>query len=201
MKLIVITSEKDIRNEAQVLNSLFDEGLCALHLRKPLASKENVADLLADIKAQYHSKIVLHDCFELAKTFKVQGLHLNKRNSEFFDDVKLPLSKSCHSLIELKDIAEFSYVFLSPIFNSISKAGYLANFSHEDLLNAKNEGVINERVVALGGIDVSNLERLAEYGFGGAAVLGTLWSDYETSGDAIALMKRFNELMERCSAL
>lgn len=44
------------------------------------------------------------------------------------------------------------YLFLSPIFDSISKRGYLSQFSFESLQNAAKEGLIDGKVFALGGV-------------------------------------------------
>ena len=68
------------------------------------------------------------------------------------------------------------YVFLSPIFDSISNQGYGKAFTSEELQNAKNQGLIGERTYALGGVELSRLPALRALGFGGAAVLGALWN-------------------------
>lgn len=86
------------------------------------------------------------------------------------------VSRSCHSLDEVARSKErCSYVTLSPIFNSISKQGYNAAFSQEELVRARELKIIDQKVVALGGIGQENIARIRELGFGGAAVLGTIW--------------------------
>ena len=72
------------------------------------------------------------------------------------------------------------YLFLSPIFDSISKRGYLSQFSIESLQNAAEEGLIDGKVFALGGVTQAKLPLLHELGFGGAAMLGAAWQDLET---------------------
>ena len=69
---------------------------------------------------------------------------------------------------------ECDYLFLSPIFDSISKRGYLSKFSHNELLNASIRGIIDDKVVALGGVTPDKLSYLKSLHFGGAAMLGTL---------------------------
>ena len=68
-----------------------------------------------------------------------------------------------------------NYVFLSPIFDSISKQGYRSAFDHATLKKAAHEGIIDHKVVALGGVTRQRISLLAEYGFGGAAMLGDIW--------------------------
>jgi len=86
------------------------------------------------------------------------------------------VSHSCHTLEEVrlwKPLCQ--YVFLSPIFNSISKEGYLAAFSRESLREAHRDGTIDRQVVALGGISPQEIHLCHALGFGGVAVLGWLW--------------------------
>ncbi len=88
---------------------------------------------------------------------------------------KLRKSYSSHSISEmLEAIKIFDYVFLSPIYNSISKDGYNSKFRIDEL---KGLNLINEKVVALGGVREENFEELKRIGFGGAALLGSLWKE------------------------
>ena len=70
------------------------------------------------------------------------------------------------------------YLFLSPIFDSISKQGYTHHFSEEELIEAREKGIIDRQVFALGGVEADKLPLLQSYGFGGAALLGSLWKNY-----------------------
>ena len=85
--------------------------------------------------------------------------------------------RSCHSIEEVKNSTDVDYCFLSPIYDSISKKGYTSHFSAEILTNACREGIITERVFALGGITPELLPQLQEWGFGGAVMLGYLWKE------------------------
>jgi thiamine-phosphate pyrophosphorylase len=68
----------------------------------------------------------------------------------------------------------FDYVFLSPIFDSISKAGYKSAFTEEMLKEASDKGIIDEKVVALGGVTFDKIPYLKKLNFGGAAMMGIL---------------------------
>jgi thiamine-phosphate pyrophosphorylase len=84
-------------------------------------------------------------------------------------------TRSCHSLEEVKMYKdEFDYVFLSPIFDSISKVGYKSAFDEEVLRKASEQGIIDEKVVALGGVTFDKIPYLKELNFGGAAMMGSL---------------------------
>lgn len=68
-----------------------------------------------------------------------------------------------------------AYLSLSPIFDSISKQGYHAAFTHEQLAEARRAGIIDHRVLALGGVTFARLPEVEAMGFGGAMILGDAW--------------------------
>jgi thiamine-phosphate pyrophosphorylase len=198
MQLVVITHEALFAGEAYALNRLFERGMAALHLRKPEASEEELRRLLQQVHPEFHGRIVLHDGFALAGSFRVRGVHLNRRNPVRPQQAVTSLSRSCHSLEEVEQSGDFSYVLLSPIFNSISKKGYAQAFTEKELLAAKTKGVIGKKVIALGGISAATIPLAAAYGFGGVAVLGALWGDYPQRKDECALMRRFDAIASGC---
>ena len=71
---------------------------------------------------------------------------------------------------------DYDYLFLSPIFDSISKVGYKSGFNDEELLNASVDGIIDERVIALGGVTFDKIPYLKELHFGGVAMIGGLYN-------------------------
>ena len=38
--------------------------------------------------------------------------------------------------------------------------------------------VIDKKVIALGGVDLDNIQRLKDYGFGGVVLMGTIWNRF-----------------------
>ena len=126
--------------------------------------------LLTLIPEQYHKRIVVHGHFYLKEEFRLKGIHLNLRNPNAPDHYKGHISCSCHSLEEVAESRELDYVFLSPVFDSISKQGYASHFSEEQL-----RGHVDARVMALGGVTAGKIPWLADVGFGGCAFLGYLF--------------------------
>ena len=192
MRVIVITSPEFIVDEALKINRLFACGLDYLHLRKPDSKEEEVEALLQKINPQYYSQIRVHDYFDLAEKYRLGGVHLNRRNAEY--QGKLAKTRSCHLLEELRHIEDYDYVFLSPIFNSISKQDYCSNFSEEILLRARDMGLINERVMALGGVSEANIGQVMTYGFGGLALLGSIWNGGDEVENFLKIRYKLNEL-------
>lgn len=176
MKWIVITSPDFVPGEATFIDLLFRCGMDLLHLRKPDASVEDCRRLLNEIPREWHNRIVTHDYFQLADEFSLYGVHLNRRNPVPPTGFRGSISRSCHSLDEvMENKPQCNYVFLSPVFNSISKEGYESAFSDETLKQAAGCGIIDNKVVALGGISCGSLPQVRAWGFGGAAFLGDIW--------------------------
>ena len=177
MYLIVITEPQFVTNEATIIAQLLHWGVGLVHLRKPESSADDLAKLIEAIPTVYHNRLVLHDHFDLATHFTLHGLHLNRRNSVLPPNHKGTVSQSCHTLDEVKACkTKYDYVFLSPVFNSISKLGYTSAFTPKALSEAKKQGLIDQKVVALGGITAANIDKTKYYGFGGVALLGDIWS-------------------------
>ncbi len=184
MRLIAISSENHLVDENLLIEAALDSGIDYLHIRKPKSTKEQIRELLLSIDKGYYSRLVLHDHFSLVAEFPLGGLHLNQRNSAVPDGFSGRLSRSCHSFKELEENAELEYCTLSPIFDSISKKGYRSNFSMDELKQARLDGTVNERVIALGGVTVDNIPQIISLGFGGVALLSYLW-DCENSASEI----------------
>jgi thiamine-phosphate pyrophosphorylase len=193
MKLIVITAPKFINGEAEAIDLMFCHGLDILHLRKPGAAEADVAQLLTEIPQQWHGRIMLHD-LDLTDRFAIKGLHLNSRRPHAPAGFTGCLSAACHSLQELVERkSTVDYAFLSPIYDSISKVGYRSAYTAMELAEARCTGVIDEHVVAMGGISLQNIPGVAAFGFGGVALLGDVWSRV---GDRPSFVAHFDDLRE-----
>lgn len=176
MEWIVITSPGFLQGEADFIDRLFGHGLDRLHLRKPGADIGECRRLLDGISREWLPRIVVHDNFGLCREYGLGGVHLNGRNPMAPPNHEGSVSRSCHSLEEIfRYKGECDYLTLSPIFNSISKQGYMAAFGPGQLAAARDSGLIDRRVMALGGVTLENIPRVKELGFGGVAILGDVW--------------------------
>ncbi len=190
--LIGITDTRMFPGEGRLIEAALAGGVDYMHIRKPGATDDEVRRLLLDIDPTYRNRLVLHDGYTLAESYGLRGIHVNGRHSTADVAGCRLVSRSCHSLEEIVSEKEkYEYLFLSPIYNSISKPGYKAAFDSDTLREAADKGIIDKRVVALGGITPANATEVLSYGFGGVAVLGFLWSNpqMEAVARAAALMK------------
>ncbi len=173
MKWIVISSPSYFDGEDLFFRTLFACGVDIVHLRKPEGNRADTERLLRRLTDEERGRIVTHDCFELAAPYGLKGVHLNRRHPEAPRGHGGSVSRSCHSLDEVrtwKDACD--YVFLSPIFDSVSKEGYRSAFSADMLAEASRSGLIDRKVAALGGVVPGVVPYLHRLHFGGAAMLG-----------------------------
>ena len=192
--VIVITKPEFFEGEAEQIVQLLDSGRADLvHIRKPglgsladsarglelaeLAGLERLERLIQALPARLYGRLVLHDGHQLAIKYGLRGVHLNSRHPQPPEGFKGAVSISCHSLKELAECRKqpYAYMSLSPIFDSISKRGYRSAFSADDIAAARSQGLIDERVMALGGITFDRISEVTKMGFGGAMILGDAW--------------------------
>ncbi len=180
--LLLISPEQDLKDEIEVLVQLFNHGLTTYHLRKPDWSAEKTQQWIKQLPKEFHNRVVLHNHFELAKNFELKGIHLNEKNKPNAGQLSKYkiISASFHTLEDLKANAfPYEYVFLSPIFDSISKAGYKSNFDlkllAQGLGELKLQNSSTPKAIGLGGINALNILALKSAGFSGAALVGSVW--------------------------
>ena len=199
MKLIVVTAPTFFVEEDKIITALFEEGLDILHLRKPETPAMYSERLLTLIPQKYHKRIITHEHFYLQEEFSLMGIHLNTRNPKEPHDYSGHISCTCHSLDEVRNKKHFyDYLFLSPIYNCITKSGVTSGFTAEELRQAGKSKVIDSRVMALGGITSDNILEIKDYGFGGAVIMGDLWNKFNacTDRDYLEVIRHFKKLKE-----
>ncbi len=183
MKLIVVSNPININNEHSIVCSLFENGLEYFHLRKPDLTLNELDAYIKLIPKKHHNKIVLHSHHQLALEYELKGIHFTQKNPySQWDGLQenLQLSASFHSIEEL-EMADpvFKYVFLSPVFDSISKEGYKSPFDHFEIKNILANRTKGVEIIALGGVDTQNINTVIELGFEGVAILGAIWNSKE----------------------
>ena len=153
--IIVITRPDFFVGEAERITALLTSGKADLiHIRKPQSNQYEVEQLLCDLPAVLYPRLVLHDHHPLAMRYGLRGVHLNRRNPNPPADWTGAVSISCHTLDELAEARKQSY---------------------EQIEEARLQGLIDERVMALGGVTFSKIEEVKQMGFGGAMILGDAW--------------------------
>lgn len=196
--LIVISDPLMRIDEAALINALFDEGLEVFHLRKPSVAAPGIQQLLEKISQNHYGKIALHQHHQLAESFGIKRLHYTEEHRKKTDakewsllkEQGFHLSTSIHQIEEASTISDqFDYVFFGPVYNSISKKGYMATVTENFVVPGKKI-----KLIAIGGINEDNVSMPLQAGFDGVAVLGAIWQ----SADPV---KSFKQIKKACSPI
>ncbi|MCD8186904.1 MAG: thiamine phosphate synthase [Rikenellaceae bacterium] len=166
-------------NSPQAVRAMIEAGAEIIHVRKIYASEEELFTWLDQIDPEFYPHLTLHHHPKVVRRYKIGGIHF--RFHEFdknFDKTGrfYRRSASCHNWAEAKSLTGYAdYVFLSPVFDSISKTDHPSRFAEEQLkiLLADPD---RPKVVALGGVTVENIGKVREMGFEGAAAIGSVWA-------------------------
>ena len=176
--VLLITPSSIKKDEPQVWCDLFEVGLERLHLRKTDSDPTQVGKLLEKLPEKYHSKVVLHRYPELLDKFNLAGYH-HRSNEDLQKNVNGTISRSFHFLEELKSNSEsLDYCFFGPVYESISKKGYLPRVSLPELgaaLHSNHKKDQRSQVYALGGVRRKKIPELFDLGFNGVALFGSIW--------------------------
>lgn len=177
MKIIAITTPMADENDLCLIRGLLDSGVETLHLRKPDADIHYCRSLLKELTWQQRNRIIIHNFAQLYGEFSLKGIHINRNIKSLPYDYKGFKTRSCHSFEEIKEYKNgYDYLFLSPIFNSISKVGYKSGFTPQELQKASADGIIDNKVIALGGVTFDSIPYLEELNFGGVAMIGGIYN-------------------------
>ncbi len=178
-QIVIITSPRFFPGEAEMLSLLLGGLDCRVHLRKPGCTERQMRGLIEALPEEFRPELTLQDHLSLAPEYGVGGVHPTSRFPVAPEGWTGLVSRSSHSLGEVAMCRDADYVFLSPVFDSISKSGYSSAFTDAQLRSAPE---IDGHVYALGGVRPEHFPLLAEYGFGGAALLGHVWRDCSPEG-------------------
>lgn len=202
MKIAIITSPDEPEHEAEIITRLFQSGLKRLHLRKPLFSIEQTQAFIQKIPKQYYKRIILHHHHCLAVAGNLKGIHYteNQRAREH-DTVRrvrrqhpdLHQSASFHDIDDIKNQGiVFDDLFLSPVFDSISKKNHRASFNPSVLKRFLK--ITDCKVFALGGINEDRVRLAAALGFSGVGILGGIWCQK----DPVSAFLKIQKAADKC---
>jgi thiamine-phosphate pyrophosphorylase len=189
MQLILLTPPHTVEGEIEIIKSCFSMGLEILHLRKPQFKDDDYASYLQEIPPLWRNRIVLHGARHLYPDVCSGGVHINSSEREkgltslFASGVPAEkLSSSFHSWKEISDADSniFGRMFISPLFDSISKTEYKAAIVPQQITEVRSTlpSVNTPQIIGLGGISKENIHILSKLGYSGAAVMGAVWQSH-----------------------
>ena len=175
--ILIISPEQALDGETTYTNAFFQHGLDLFHVRKYDFSTEEMKTYLDRIDINYRSQLVLHSHYDLADAYGIKRLHFGEKKRE--EQIHKNFSKyirstSVHNINDFNTLsADWIYAFLSPIFPSISKKNYGQGSNVLTELARRQNFTVG--LVALGGIEAQNINKIRTQGADSIALLGTIW--------------------------
>lgn len=203
IKPSLLASLDPIENEWDILTELFEAGLEKFYLRKPGLRLEAYEKCLRNIPERFMDRLVLHEHFTIMYDYPFREIHLKTREREAFavknrfqrliDEAHnegIICSTSVHSYDELQEIdGVMDRLWISPVFESISKPGHSSEIDWIMTLNNKS---FRSDIVALGGIHEENAHALMRKPFKEIALLGAIWKRPATA------VSNFKKILNIC---
>lgn len=186
MEIVVISAPQEQPNEIEEVVRMFDAGLKHFHIRKPRMNKNQLAEYIKRYPEQFRSRMIIHSYHGLADTYQLGGIHLSRehrKRGKFYQlrlwikrkfNPQLVVTRTFHKLTDVtSERRKYSYAFLSPVFDSVTRSSLAGGFSKRALLIIIPQA--RQPIYALGGVTVERLYECAENGFHGAAFHGSVW--------------------------
>lgn len=175
--LLLITDRSQARRPlVEIIEAALLGGCRWVSLREKDLDPEKRLVLVQDILPRirdFGAKLLVHGDVQAAA--HADGVHLaaggNVREARERLGEKALIGLSCHTLEEVKSAQGAHYVTFGPIGKTSSKPGYAPRFGRDVLREAANVG---PPVLALGGVDETNLAAIKETGAAGFAVMGSV---------------------------
>jgi len=187
-RLIIVTHPGHLNGEIEICKELFDSGLERLHVRKYRWTEEEITKWLKHFSKEELNKMVVHHQQGIFEKMNLGGLHF-RYNSEFAFTKRSDQTFSCsvHTWEEAEHASSFcDYVFISPVFDSISKFAYKQN---TDLLRVP-ANLTDKKIFALGGIHNENIHKVYEMGYYGAVALGYIWNNMDEAAENFSTLRK-----------
>jgi thiamine-phosphate pyrophosphorylase len=155
-----------------------EAGVEAVLLREkdlPAPQRRQLAGELAELTAPAGALLGIASDVELARSVGSRWVHLARHQPRPAATDGLVVGRSCHGPGEARRAASegCAYVTISPVASSSSKPGYGPTLGVEGLRLVR-DAVPRLPLVALGGVDATNVHRWVPAGADGVAVMGAV---------------------------
>jgi len=186
-------------SHAEQVRALAEAGCRFVQIREKTGSSRGIFDAVVEsvaIAEALGMKIILNDRVDIAIAARAHGVHLGQDDLPPAEARKLRgddsiIGYSTHSLEQTIEAAKLpiDYLAIGPIFATTTKKNPDAVVGLEGLRRVRN-AIGDFPLVAIGGIDISNVRDVLAAGADSAALIGDLFAPGKTLGD------RFRELEE-----
>ena len=201
MKLIIMTQPTFFVEEDKILTALFDEGMDMLHINKPDSEPLYAERLLSLLPSNSYEKISVHQHYYLKQEYDLRGIHIDNPETATPEGFRRHVTRSTSKIDTLKELKkQCDYVMLHSLFDSLHDE-VKASLTQEEMENARNHGLIDKRVYALGGMSLESIRQAKDLGFGGVVICGDLWNRFSIQHEINfhELINHFRLLRKACN--
>lgn len=196
--MILFSHQGTFDGEADVLNTLFSQGLELFHLRKKDFSEEKVIELLRHISPQYYNRIIIHEHFNLVDQFGLKGVHYTQSLWFLWDQLANKSIDISIAVIRPEDIENVNPRVNLVIYNSLFPINR-GNAYQRFLFQRKTKNAIknkpkNTKVCASGGVTIENLKAVRALGFDCVGVMSPIWDTWLNSKNMDLVVEKFHRL-------
>jgi thiamine-phosphate pyrophosphorylase len=183
------------RDEVEIAQKVIRGGARAIQLRDKLHSRGEVLRIAQRLREVCQDVLfIVNDFLDVAEIACADGLHTGQ------DDISPPacrrllsqdkiLGLSTHTISEVKEAKEVDYIAVGSIFPSSLKKGKVVGLP----LIQEAKKLTSLPVVAIGGIDVTNISEVAEYGADAIAVGSAILRETDVEEATRRLVKMMEE--------
>ncbi|MCQ2095710.1 MAG: thiamine phosphate synthase [Bacteroidaceae bacterium] len=188
MKLIAVTSPSFFVEETAILETLFEEGLDMLHIRKPDSDPVYCERLLTLLSKRWRKRIIVEDHFFLKSEYDLKGIHLSQRNPTPPNGYDGLFTRSCYTIEEVDYWKRRSHKVIAE------------DMDDERLHRYVTAEVIDNRVAASQLTSLDDVRKFRSAGFGGVVAADILWNrfDFHKSDSYKDIITLFRQIRKAC---
>ncbi len=180
----------------QTIEEALKGGVTIVQLREKECSTSDFIELATKVKqitTTYRVPLIINDRVDVALAVDADGIHLGQSDMDYTTarrllgaDKIIGLSAENLEQIEAANSLDVDYVAISPIFSTPTKSDTAEAFG----LSGASVAVALSRhqIVAIGGINLSNLEAVMATGINGVALVSAIMSNDNPKSSAASLL-------------
>ncbi len=198
LSLYLVTDRSMLRDYSltDLVRQATENGVTAVQLREKKALTREFIQLALDLKKildPLHIPLIINDRVDIALAVDASGVHLGQHDMPVSlarnllgDDKIIGLSVESDVDVENADALDVDYLGVSPIFQTPTKSDTVAEWGLEGL--KKVSLASRYPLVAIGGINHENAERVMQNGADGVAVVSAICAS-ENPGKAASELR------------
>lgn len=184
LSLYLITDRKLIGNQdiIKFLSDAINGGVTAVQLREKDCSTREFIQIAREVKKLLQKKnipLIINDRIDVAQVVNADGVHIGQNDIDYLDARKIlgdeiTIGVSVETLSQAQEAIErnVDYISVSPIFLTPTKPEVRTYWGIEGLRDIRK--LTKKYLVAIGGINPSNVRSVLEAGANGIAVVSAI---------------------------